>query len=63
MAENVPKRCVTCERVPLILCTFSDGLILHVRFGCLCSSVIVCSGSEQSPAIPVGARLQLMKHA
>ncbi len=52
MAKNVPKRCVTGDRVPLTLFTFSDGLIVHVRFGCLCSSVILYSDSVQSPAIP-----------
>jgi len=63
MGEEALKRCVTCERVPLTLFTFSDGLIVHVRFGCLCSSMILHSDSEQNPVIPVGGRLQLMKHA
>ena len=62
MAENVPQRCVTCERVPLTLFTFSHGLMVHVRLGCLCSSVIFHSGSKQSPVIPLAARIQLMKH-
>ena len=63
VGEEALKRCVTCERVPLTLLSFADGLIVRARFGCLCSSVILYSDSEQSPAIPVGARVQLMKHA
>ncbi len=35
----------------------------RVRVGCLCSSAIVHSDGEQSAAIPVGDRLQVMKPA
>jgi len=45
---------MTCKRVPFTLFTFSDGMIVRVRFGCLCSSVILYPDSEQSVAIPAG---------
>jgi hypothetical protein len=47
-AGEALKRCVTCERVPLTLFTYSDGMIARVRFGCLCSSVILYADSEQN---------------
>ena len=62
MAENVPKRCVTCKRVPLTLFSFAEGLIVLVRFGCLCSSVIHYRESEYSAAVTVGVRVQAIKH-
>jgi hypothetical protein len=51
--ENVPKRCVTCEHVPFTVYTFSGGVIMRVRLGCLCSSMILYSDSKQSAAIPL----------
>jgi len=48
VGEEALKRCVTCQRVPLILFTFAEGLIVRTRFGCLCSSVIVYADSEQN---------------
>ena len=67
MAEEAGKeglrRCVTCKRIPLTLYTFCSGVIARVRFGCLCSSVIVDSYPEQSARIPVGAPVQVMKPA
>jgi hypothetical protein len=62
VGEEVPKRCDTCACVPLVLFTFSHGRVVHVRFGCLCSSVILYSESEPSPVIPAFARTQLTKH-
>ena len=58
MGEEALERCVTCERVPLTLYPFSDGVIALVRFGRLCSSVILYSDNELSPVIPVGASVQ-----
>ncbi len=63
MAEEALKPCVTCERVPLTLYNFSDGLIVRVRFGCLCSSVIVYSDREPSARVPLRTALQVMKPA
>jgi hypothetical protein len=51
--ENVPKRCVTYEHVPFTVYTFSGGVIMRVRLGCLRSSMILYSDSKQSAAIPL----------
>ncbi len=39
--ENAPKRCPTCQRVPLILLSLASGAIEHARVGCLCRSVVL----------------------
>jgi hypothetical protein len=39
--ENAPKRCPTCQRVPLILFILAGGAIEHTRVGCLCRSVVL----------------------
>jgi len=38
---NAPKRCPTCQRVPLILLSLAGGVIEHTRVGCLCRSVVL----------------------
>jgi hypothetical protein len=63
VGEQASKQCVTCERVPLTLYTFSGGIIARVRLGCLCSSIIVYSDSEESAAIAPGARARVIKRA
>ena len=39
--ENAPKRCPTCQRVPLILLSLAGGTLEHTRVGCLCRSVVL----------------------
>jgi len=39
--ENSPKRCPTCQRVPLILFSLAGGTFEHARVGCLCRSVVL----------------------
>lgn len=39
--ENAPKRCPTCQRVPLIVLSLAGGTIEHARVGCLCRSVVL----------------------
>jgi hypothetical protein len=36
-----PKRCPTCQRVPLILLSLAAGAIEHARVGCLCRTVVL----------------------
>ena len=39
--EDSPKRCPTCQRVPLILFGFVGGTFEHARVGCLCRSAVL----------------------
>ena len=39
--ENTPKRCPTCQRVPLTLLSLAAGTIEHARVGCLCRNVVL----------------------
>jgi hypothetical protein len=39
--EGSPKRCPTCQRVPLILLSLAGGVIEKARVGCLCRSVVL----------------------
>jgi len=50
-----PKRCPTCQRVPLILLSLAGGTIEHARVGCLCrSAVLEHLSTEESWTIAVG---------
>ena len=41
MGPEFPKRCPTCQRVPLTLLGLAGGTIEQARVGCLCGSVIL----------------------
>jgi len=41
MGDYCPKRCPTCQRVPLILFSLAGGSIETARVGCLCRSTVL----------------------
>lgn len=47
--EDSSKRCPTCQRVPLILFSLTDGSFEHARVGCLCHSVVLERLSMETP--------------
>ena len=48
MGDYSPKRCPTCQRVPLILCSLAEGSIETVRVGCLCRSTVLKHPSTEA---------------
>ena len=56
MVENKnEKHCPVCDRVPLILLSFTEGDIHHARIGCRCHSLLLLPEFEEEQTVVAAA--------